>query len=115
MGGKWLNRKPEPSHIQGTCVKCLERPQMSSGGGKFKAICRDCSRAKYYPELEYKLSKGSICVLCGFVPEHRCQLDVDHIDGNKANTDPSNLQTLCANCHRLKTWQNLDWKKMEPS
>jgi 5-methylcytosine-specific restriction endonuclease McrA len=36
------------------------------------------------------------------------QLDVDHIDGNHANDDPSNLQTLCANCHRLKTQVNAD-------
>jgi 5-methylcytosine-specific restriction endonuclease McrA len=30
-------------------------------------------------------------------------LDVDHIDGDRFNNDPANLQTLCANCHRLKT------------
>ncbi|NDB84204.1 MAG: HNH endonuclease [Alphaproteobacteria bacterium] len=32
------------------------------------------------------------------------QLEVDHIDTNKSNNDPSNLQTLCANCHRYKTY-----------
>lgn len=47
--------------------------------------------------------------MCGFVPEHHCQMDVDHIDGNSQNNDPSNLQILCANCHRLKTWKNRDW------
>lgn len=26
------------------------------------------------------------------------------IDGNHKNDAPSNLQTLCANCHRLKTF-----------
>jgi 5-methylcytosine-specific restriction endonuclease McrA len=31
---------------------------------------------------------------------------VDHIDGNHSNDDPSNLQTLCANCHRFKTWED---------
>ncbi|OYW72998.1 MAG: hypothetical protein B7Z37_23290, partial [Verrucomicrobia bacterium 12-59-8] len=31
-------------------------------------------------------------------------LEVDHIDGNHKNNDPSNLWTLCANCHREKTW-----------
>ena len=31
------------------------------------------------------------------------QLDVDHIDENKHNDNPKNLQTLCACCHRLKT------------
>lgn len=53
--------------------------------------------------------KEDQCRRCGFIPEHLCQLDVDHIDGNHLNNDPENLQTLCANCHRLKTWENEDW------
>jgi len=53
----------------------------------------------------YKEYKGTTCEMCGFVPEHKCQLDVDHIDGNHSNDDPTNLQTLCANCHRLKTYK----------
>ncbi len=52
---------------------------------------------------EYRQHKGETCDRCGFVPEHSCQLDVDHIDGDHSNNDPDNLQTLCANCHRLKT------------
>lgn len=28
---------------------------------------------------------------------------VDHIDGNDANNDPSNFQTLCLECHGKKT------------
>lgn len=51
---------------------------------------------------------GNVCERCGFVPEHVSQLDVDHIDGNRQNGDPSNLQTLCANCHRLKTHLSRD-------
>ena len=47
--------------------------------------------------------------MCGFVAQHRCQLDIDHIDGNHLNEDFSNLQLLCANCHRLKTYLNEDW------
>ena len=37
--------------------------------------------------------------------------DIDHIDGNHKNNNIENLQTLCANCHRLKTYENEDWKK----
>ena len=68
-----------------------------------------CSRAcKHYHILTkkrhpYRLSKKSECELCGFIPVDLCQLDVDHIDGNHKNNEVSNLQTLCANCHRLKT------------
>ena len=35
-------------------------------------------------------------------------LQVDHKDGNHTNNDPSNLQTLCACCHNIKTYQNGD-------
>ena len=48
------------------------------------------------------------CERCGFEPEHTCQLDLDHIDGNHSNDSPDNIQTLCANCHRLKTHTNGD-------
>jgi len=41
------------------------------------------------------------------------QLDIDHIDGDHTNEDPSNLQTLCANCHRYKTYLNKDFLKKE--
>jgi len=57
-----------------------------------------------------KKFKKSSCEVCGFVAAHTCQLDVDHIDGNHRNNEPNNLQTLCANCHRLKTFTNKDWE-----
>lgn len=57
----------------------------------------------------YARYKKDCCESCGFIPKHSGQLDVDHIDGNKLNHTEDNLQTLCANCHRLKTHANKDW------
>jgi hypothetical protein len=57
----------------------------------------------------WKKFKKDTCEQCGFIPAHPAQLDVDHIDGNKENNDISNLQTLCANCHRLKTFLNKEY------
>jgi cytochrome c2 len=37
------------------------------------------------------------------------QLEVDHIDGDPSNNDESNLQTLCACCHKYKTIINEDY------
>lgn len=99
---------------------CGERPQASNGKGKFKAVCGPCRKKRWYPEYNkavdlakrpWRRHVKDRCERCGFVPEHPCQLDVDHIDGNNGNNDPSNYQTLCANCHRLKTYQAKDWVK----
>jgi len=54
-------------------------------------------------QYPYAVHKKNTCEKCGFIPVHISQLDVDHIDGDRWNNDPINLQTLCANCHRLKT------------
>ena len=40
------------------------------------------------------------CQSCGIIGT---AVDVDHIDANNQNNDPSNLQTLCRPCHLEKT------------
>ncbi len=87
-------------------VTCVGRHR--DGTLKFAQLCYGCRRRKYnLPTCgdggQYSLCRAKTCIKCGFVPEDICQLDVDHIDGNHQNNDPTNLQTLCANCHRLKT------------
>jgi hypothetical protein len=42
---------------------------------------------------------------CNIVDD--CQLSVDHKDGDHNNDDPDNLQTLCHNCHAVKTKQDV--------
>jgi 5-methylcytosine-specific restriction endonuclease McrA len=74
------------------------------GRKRWKSRCMACMK-------HGQRTKNDHCNKCGFVAEDPIQLDVDHIDGNPSNNDPSNTQTLCANCHRLKTKQNMDWKK----
>lgn len=124
MTSKQRLSKPEPVDVQGICVLCLERKQVSRGHGKYRPVCTKCHLArggrlhKYSPRrrdisIDYTSFKKEVCERCGFVPEHSCQLDVDHIDGNRYNNSQSNLQTLCANCHRLKTLLNQDWKRGE--
>jgi len=60
---------------------------------------------KYRTSTIYRAHKADTCSRCGFVAEHPCQLDVDHIErrADGGLHDPANLQTLCANCHRLKS------------
>jgi len=62
----------------------------------------------------YRKAKKDTCERCAFVAEHPCQLDVDHIDGDHSNNRPSNLQTLCANCHRLKSYNDKMARSQSP-
>lgn len=50
----------------------------------------------------HRSMKKDVCELCGFIPKHAQQLDIHHKDGNHYNDTPENMQTLCANCHRLE-------------
>lgn len=78
----------------------------------------------------YSHHRSTHCEGCGYTPltDERVQsvedpkirnrlartlLTVDHIDGNHANNDPENLQTLCTVCHAIKTVINGD--TMTPS
>lgn len=87
------------------------RPRKKAGKGPkgkqyYNKYCAYHNRISYEKKWKFKLHKKDTCEACGFAPENPCQLDVDHIDGNNKNCSPENLQTLCANCHRIKTHLN---------
>lgn len=82
------------------------------GSQRYGQFCTTCQKIKYEKRSSlYKrpVLEKTFCSLCGFIPVHTCQLDVDHIDGNRKNNELDNLQIICANCHRLKTFQKKDW------
>ena len=85
------------------CGNVREIRQRVNGVASYRSSCSSCRKLA-------RATKGPNCERCGFVPESPVQLDVDHIDGDRANNDPSNLQTLCANCHRIKTFEHMNWK-----
>jgi len=48
------------------------------------------------------LRDGEHCAICKKNPTTRNGLDIDHIDGDKNNYDPLNLQLLCRHCNVVK-------------
>ena len=73
----------------------------------FSRYCSSCKKDKL--RLSYLNKASMICSSCGFQAVYKGQLDIDHIDGNHTNNNISNIQILCANCHRLKTFINKDY------
>lgn len=94
--------------LSSQCKSCKSRNESKR---YFSPELNSSNKPRHHGKI-YKLYKKDKCERCTFIPQDLCQLDVDHIDGNKSNNEPSNLQTLCANCHRLKTKLNRDtrWK-----
>ena len=84
------------------CGRSVQTKGRSSAGTQI--FGKYCSKHR----STYRKFKEDICAFCGFIPVHPCQLDVDHINGDRTNNQKENLQTLCANCHRLKTHMNND-------
>jgi hypothetical protein len=108
------------------CPKCgFRQCEWRNDRRKYRPICKLCripsSNAERrlrragrmipkqaFPNYAELSLKRKVCEACGFIAAHPCQLDVDHKDGNWLNDDPANLQVLCANCHRLKTFMSRD-------
>ena len=118
--GKRQFIKPEAPEIRGLCCLCELYPQKKKSNGKYGTLCSTCDKRFYEKdyskkvklrERPYYVHKKNYCEKCGFTSPYPCQFDVDHIDGNHFNNELSNLQTLCSNCHRLKTYLNKDWLK----
>lgn len=81
-------------------LKCYDK----DGNPRYKSRCATCTRVG-------RRSKKDHCERCGFIAEDPVQLDVDHKNGNSSDNRARNLQTLCSNCHRLKTKHKADWSK----
>lgn len=89
-------RKDTKTYWRSQCDTCIRkrRQQKVSGVAKWQLS-------------GYK--KKTRCELCGFRAVVREQLDVYHVDGNRNNVTAYNLKTVCANCQRLKSTQELGW------
>jgi 5-methylcytosine-specific restriction endonuclease McrA len=90
------------------CIECKTKKSLPSRRKCWKCAGKMGRRARRRKRLLEAL--GTTCSMCGFVAKHPAQIDIDHINGDSRDDRPNNLQVLCANCHRLKTVLNEDWK-----
>jgi hypothetical protein len=102
------------------CKRCGVKPRSSKGLNQYRPLCWKCRQPSLTANRHYRknaIAKSKIekedwkCKLCGFIPKHSAQMDLDHKDGNRHNNESTNHQLICANCHRLKTILNGDHLK----
>lgn len=55
------------------------------------------------------LAREPLCRLCEANGRTTIAVEVDHIDGDSRNNDPSNLRALCKPCHSARTARDQAW------
>lgn len=102
-----------------TCNNLVPYGNKTNGTGngpyyKFKTFCAHhrTGSGKIAADI-WKLSQGCANathqhygVKCTSNITSPTQLDVNHIDGNHSNNDPSNIEVLCKMCHQQVTMAN---------
>jgi len=107
-----------------TCgMSNCDNPADNAGYGRYHRYCSHHHKRKYrMAGWEYKQHRKTYCEnedgRLGYsctakIVEPRWQLEVDHIDGNRENNSIENLQTLCCNCHRVKTMSRQENLRLE--
>lgn len=79
-------------------------------GFKWKSMCNEHRGASKHEVDNFKLSNGcanrnglAYDFSCGSTVTHSAQIAINHKDGNRQNTAPSNIECLCHNCHARVT------------
>ena len=79
---------------------------------KWKMFCSAHRESRKFEIDQWKMSQGcaNIDAHYGFVCTasilYSEQLDINHIDSDRHNNNPENLECLCRNCHAVVTTQN---------
>jgi hypothetical protein len=123
--GAWVHRlsRVNLETMTGTCSNCGPITVYRSGNSVRCSVSKRATQDAYVkrggirstPNRRRKFAaERGHCDACGFVAIASCQLDVDHRDDDWTN-DTENWQVLCANCHRLKTYQPETFAQMHPA
>lgn len=80
---------------------------------KNKQVCNAHRTTKKHEVDRWKMNQGcansdghyGFPCICKHILDP-AQLDINHIDGNNDNRDPSNIEVLCKMCHTMVTLRN---------
>jgi len=100
-----------PTCINYGCNNKVAYVKKNTDGTKInRAVCGRCHKLRNDPGTlfgRYGVTefKKNYCenTDCTATIVDRCQLDLDHVDGDKNNNTPENVRTVCKNCHAIKT------------
>lgn len=103
----FVKRKSSKDGRSNTCKDCHNRRSIAWRDANPEKTS-EINRKTNIRRAPYRALKRDFCESCGFIAKDSCQLHVDHINGDHKDDEIGNLQTLCANCHALKTKKNKD-------
>ena len=99
--------KPPPCIVTGCGKNAAIKIKTKNGDPIYRNYCDKHHRMRSRISLSKKHycenQDGHLGWPCTSTIIDSCQLQVDHIDGDRYNDDASNKSTICANCHSLKT------------
>lgn len=87
-------RKDNPEAYKASYQKYEAKPEV-------KKRKRAYMRLYNSPYRAFVLDHCELCPYVSIDPEWHRDIDVHHLDRDDSNNDPTNLQSLCAPCHRL--------------
>ena len=116
---KWMHAGNSiPVCVNPGCTKKVAiRHWSAQGDPSLKTECSTCSRARlkgqdlpnviFHKKHFCENMDGRLGFVCPIIPERYRTLpadiyQMDHVDGNHHNNDPTNLMTLCCICHAVK-------------
>lgn len=110
--GKWIHKLNNiDSKLRiGDCAHCGRVRLKKAGNGwrcynKYREQNSEWLHSEAHKDArrDYRRHKKDFCERsqCSSTIEDIAQLDIHHRDNDHDNNNPSNLETLCANCHRL--------------
>ena len=101
----------EPYCINEGCGNKVHTREINKNGTRnIRTECYVCHRGGRnrpgvtpYKKKYCENKDGRLGFDCTYKILDECQLEMDHIDGDRWNNIQKNVQTICRNCHAIKT------------